>query len=76
MEYHEIGDLFTYLHKKGPVPPLPETEAKEIAYQVLDGLSMMHENGFAHRDLKPHVGLNPKRLSKSIHESEFLEYPH
>ncbi|KAJ5186705.1 Tetratricopeptide-like helical [Penicillium cf. viridicatum] len=54
MEYLEIGDLFTYLHKKGPVPPLPEIEAKEIAYQVLDGLSMMHENGFAHRDLKPH----------------------
>jgi hypothetical protein len=53
MEYLEVGDLFVYLYKR---PPLPEAEAKEIAYQILDGLSMMHENGFAHRDLKPNVG--------------------
>ncbi|CAG8241173.1 unnamed protein product [Penicillium nalgiovense] len=51
MEYLEIGDLFAYLYQK-PLP-LSEAEAKEIAYQILDGLSMMHENGFAHRDLKP-----------------------
>ncbi|KAJ5461269.1 Tetratricopeptide-like helical [Penicillium daleae] len=50
MEYLEIGDLFTYLHQ---TPPLPETEAKDIAYQILDGLGMMHQNSFAHRDLKP-----------------------
>ncbi|KAJ5951483.1 Tetratricopeptide-like helical [Penicillium vulpinum] len=50
MEYLEFGDLFAYLHQK---PPVPEEEAKEIAYQILDGLNMMHENGFAHRDLKP-----------------------
>ncbi|KAJ5186047.1 Tetratricopeptide-like helical [Penicillium cf. griseofulvum] len=50
MEYLEVGDLFVYLYKR---PPLPEPEVKEIAYQILDGLSMMHENGFAHRDLKP-----------------------
>ncbi|CAP92761.1 Calcium/calmodulin-dependent protein kinase type [Penicillium chrysogenum] len=52
MEYLETGDLFAYLYQK-PLPPLPEAEAKEIAYQILDGLCMMHENGFAHRDLKP-----------------------
>ncbi|KAJ5358988.1 Tetratricopeptide-like helical [Penicillium cataractarum] len=51
MEYFENGDLFAYLYQK---PPLPEAEAKDITYQILDGLSMMHENGFAHRDLKPH----------------------
>ncbi|KAJ5906473.1 Tetratricopeptide-like helical [Penicillium subrubescens] len=50
MEYLEIGDLSTYLREN---PPLPENEAKYIAYQVLDGLNMMHRNGFAHRDLKP-----------------------
>ncbi|CAG7926306.1 unnamed protein product [Penicillium olsonii] len=50
MEYLENGDLFGYLHQR---PPLPETEAKEITYQILEGLGMMHENGFAHRDLKP-----------------------
>ncbi|KAJ5243640.1 hypothetical protein N7489_003736 [Penicillium chrysogenum] len=52
MEYLETGDLFAYLYQK-PLPPLPEAEAKEIAYQILDGMCMMHENGFAHRDLKP-----------------------
>jgi serine/threonine protein kinase len=52
MEYLEIGDLLTYLYHK---PSLPENEVKEIAYQILDGLNMMHENGFSHRDLKPEV---------------------
>ncbi|OOQ87150.1 hypothetical protein PEBR_18436 [Penicillium brasilianum] len=50
MEYLEMGDLFMYLCQK---PSLPEAEAKDITYQILDGLNMMHENGFAHRDLKP-----------------------
>ncbi|KAJ6140713.1 hypothetical protein N7497_011606 [Penicillium chrysogenum] len=35
MEYLETGDLFAYLYQK-PLPPLPEAEAKEIAYQILD----------------------------------------
>ena len=56
MEYLELGDLFAYLYQK-PQAPLSEAEAKEIACQILEGLSMMHENGFAHRDLKPNVGL-------------------
>lgn len=55
MEYLELGDLFTYTNTKSPTPALPEAEVKEIAYQILDGLNMMHENGFAHRDLKPNV---------------------
>ncbi|CEO59898.1 hypothetical protein PMG11_04548 [Penicillium brasilianum] len=50
MEYLEIGDLFTYLCEK---PPLPEAEAKHITYQILDALTMMHQHEFAHRDLKP-----------------------
>ncbi|KAL4898769.1 kinase-like domain-containing protein [Aspergillus ambiguus] len=49
MEYLELGDLHRYLQKN---PPLPEAEAKEITYQILDGLSMMHSNDFTHRDLK------------------------
>lgn len=65
MEYLEIGDLFAYLYQK-PLP-LSEAEAKEIAYQILDGLSMMHENGFAHRDLKPSVGLLFKCGKERIH---------
>jgi serine/threonine protein kinase len=54
MEYLEAGDLFSFFYRK---PPLPEAEAKEIAYQILEGLDMLHDNGFAHRDLKPHVGM-------------------
>ncbi|KAJ5371186.1 uncharacterized protein N7496_007278 [Penicillium cataractarum] len=50
MEYLELGDLYQYLYDK---PPLSEVEAKEIAFQILEGLGMMHENDFAHRDLKP-----------------------
>ncbi|KAJ5370386.1 Tetratricopeptide-like helical [Penicillium cataractarum] len=50
MEYLEAGDMFSLLYQK---PPLPEIDAKEIADQILEGLDMMHDNGFAHRDLKP-----------------------
>ncbi|GJD03445.1 calcium/calmodulin-dependent protein kinase type 1B [Colletotrichum higginsianum] len=50
MEYVENGDLQTYLND-----PVPEEEVKMIAYQLADGLNHMHQNGFAHRDLKPGV---------------------
>ena len=52
MEFLELGDLHAYLHCK---PLLPEHEAKKITYQILDGLNLMHNNEFAHRDLKPKV---------------------
>ncbi|KAI0148960.1 kinase-like domain-containing protein [Pestalotiopsis sp. NC0098] len=48
MEYLHSGDLQRYLQN-----PLPESEAKQITAQVLEGLTYMHENGFVHRDLKP-----------------------
>jgi serine/threonine protein kinase len=54
MEYLEMGDLSTYLGRR---PALPEAEVQEITYQILDGLNMMHDNNFAHRDLKPSVSL-------------------
>jgi serine/threonine protein kinase len=52
MEYCELGDLQGYLSS---APPLPETQAQEIAFQMLEGVRYMHENEFAHRDLKPGV---------------------
>lgn len=52
MEYLEFGDLHDYLHDRSP---LPEDQAHEISSQILEGLQMMHENEFAHRDLKPRV---------------------
>ncbi|OCK79105.1 WD40 repeat-like protein [Lepidopterella palustris CBS 459.81] len=50
MEYFELGDLHSYL---ASTAALPEQDAKEIAVQILEGLNCMHENEFAHRDLKP-----------------------
>lgn len=52
MEYFEKGDLQSYL-----VKPFPEAETQEVSLQVLEGLSFMHDNGFAHRDLKPGVSI-------------------
>ncbi|CAI7591897.1 unnamed protein product [Penicillium glandicola] len=51
MEYLELGDLQNYLRNKGK--PLQEFEAQCIMSQILEGLDLMHDNGFAHRDLKP-----------------------
>ena len=52
MEYLPNGDLHKYLSS-----PLPENEGQHIIHQILEGLSFMHEKGFAHRDLKPAVSL-------------------
>jgi len=48
MEYLPNGDLQNHLGS-----PLPESEARTIVTQVLEGLQFMHQNGFTHRDLKP-----------------------
>ncbi|KAF3927118.1 hypothetical protein AA313_de0208822 [Arthrobotrys entomopaga] len=50
MEYLEHGDLGEYLREK---PILPESEARDICYQLICGLRYMHGKNFAHRDLKP-----------------------
>ncbi|PYI24202.1 kinase-like protein [Aspergillus violaceofuscus CBS 115571] len=49
MEYFELGDLSKYLSSQ----PLQEAEAREIIFQLLSGLELLHDNGFVHRDLKP-----------------------
>ena len=50
MEYLELGDLEAYLTYK-----FKESEVLCISRQILEGLKFMHDNGFAHRDLKPRV---------------------
>ena len=77
MEYLELGDLRIYLDGK---PPLLEHEAREITYQIIDGLFLMHDNGFAHRDLKPNVSLffilvTSSRESFSNLAFRILEHP-
>ncbi|KAL2673991.1 hypothetical protein Neosp_012437 [[Neocosmospora] mangrovei] len=48
MEYLPLGDLETFLGN-----PLPDSEARTITEQVLQGIDFMHRSKFAHRDLKP-----------------------
>jgi serine/threonine protein kinase len=50
MEYATAGDLQRYIDRR-----FSEREVILITSQVLDGLQYMHEEGFAHRDLKPAV---------------------
>jgi hypothetical protein len=59
MEYLEHGDLHKHILRTGTCS---ENDAKAIAYQLLEGLGVMHEMGFAHRDLKPQVRIPYCRL--------------
>ena len=50
MEYFENGDLAQYIQAIST-----ENEVRQITTDLLDGLRIMHAEGFAHRDLKPQV---------------------
>jgi serine/threonine protein kinase len=59
MEYMPLGDLEQNDREieKSPThtgPPFLEEETQEVTRQILEGLKIMHAEGFAHRDLKPH----------------------
>lgn len=62
MEYFPMGDLQKYLDAHAP---LPENDTCQIICQVLRGLSVMHEEGFAHRDIKPKV-CEPQETQPSL----------
>ena len=50
MEYISNGDLCNCLKVERS-----ESEAKVITRQLLEGLVVIHQEGLAHRDLKPEV---------------------
>jgi serine/threonine protein kinase len=50
MEYFPYSDLGKYI-----ATGIAEHEAKTITVQLLQGLTVMHQNKFTHRDLKPEV---------------------
>lgn len=50
MEYARHQDLQKHLTKS-----FTESEAGLIASQIAEGLRFMHDNKYAHRDLKPAV---------------------
>lgn len=52
MEYLELGNLEKFF-----TSPMKEDDVIDITIQLSDGLSLMHECGFAHRELKPDVGI-------------------
>ena len=54
MEYISHGNLRNYLEVERS-----ENEAKTITRQLLEGLLVIHQEGFAHRDLKPEVSPSP-----------------
>ena len=60
MEYFSYGDLQNYLSSL-----IPERETRQITSQILEGLLFMHDNGFAHRDLKPAVSIFSNALNHS-----------
>ncbi|KPM44308.1 hypothetical protein AK830_g2234 [Neonectria ditissima] len=59
MELAPFGDLRSYLDENAS---LPETDVQEIAFQMLEGLNIMHQEKFAHCDIKPDA--------KHLHQGE------
>ena len=52
MEYFQHGTLDRFITDE-----LSELDVRVIALQLLEGLRIMHEEQFAHRDLKPQVSI-------------------
>lgn len=72
MEYIEHGDLAKLINESN----MTESDAKVITRQLLEGLKVMHENNFCHRDLKPMVRILPTwHQSKDDRLNHNVEYP-
>jgi serine/threonine protein kinase len=65
MEYFPCGTLDKHIDNK-----LKERDARVISSQILEGLNIMHEEGFTHRDLKPQVTFtvnSPNRIHSHLY---------
>lgn len=51
MEYAPYGDLSTHINQG-----LSEGDVKDIGCQILEGIRVMHNLDFVHRDIEPAVG--------------------
>jgi serine/threonine protein kinase len=71
MEYCHLGDLHHYLLRE---QSLSIADTQQLVYQIIEGLHQMHENGFAHRDLKPGVSVLYEFWDNRV--PTLLEYPH
>jgi len=73
MEYLEKGDLTRHIGT-----PLPQETVQNISKQILEGLQVMHQQGIAHRDLKPAVWSQPPNPSlkyiASKNSDEWIEH--
>lgn len=79
MEYLPHGDLQQYLKDD---QSMPEEDSRHIIRQVLQGLAIMHREGFTHGDIKPKVRFRSQFHSEApLCESDTysmficLEYP-
>ncbi|KAM3073045.1 Protein kinase protein rad53 [Clarireedia jacksonii] len=48
MKYFPLGTLIQFINED-----LTEDDARTVAFQLAEGLRIMHEENFTHRDLKP-----------------------
>lgn len=51
MEYFPLGDLERYIS----INSITERDTKDITVDLLKAVSLMHAEGFTHRDIKPQV---------------------
>ena len=65
MEYVKEGDLTMHIGT-----PLHQETVRNITKQILEGLKVMHQQGIAHRDLKPAVW--PLLLNTSLGDYRIL----
>ena len=73
--YCKNGDLYAYLDKTGI---LSEQQSLKFMYQLLSGISALHNSGVCHRDVKPENILLDADLNLKIADfgyARFADFP-